>query len=88
MLKEVEKNECSVSNVFPMRTGIIPKHIRLDTTTLVHLLMTKKQVNKTDYLFKGNLKRFEDKIWEFFFRTPMNSRRIRQLQSWSVTKMI
>jgi len=68
-LKEVEKNECSVSNVFPMRTGIIPKHISLDTTTLVHLLMTKKQVHKTDYLFKGNLKRFEDKIWEFFFRT-------------------
>jgi len=69
MMKEVEKNECSVNNVFPMRTDIIPKHIRLDTTTLVHLLMTKKQGNKTDYLFKGNLKRFENKIWKFFFRT-------------------
>ena len=69
MMKEVEKRECFVNNVFPLRTDIIPKHIRLDTTTLVHLLMTKKQGNKTDYLFKGNLKRFEDKIWEFFFRT-------------------
>jgi hypothetical protein len=40
-----------------------------ETTTLVHLLMTKKQGNKSDYLTKGNLKRKEDKIWEFFFRT-------------------
>jgi hypothetical protein len=31
--------------------------------------MTKTQGNKSDYLFKGNLKRFEDKIWKFFFRT-------------------
>ena len=26
-------------------------------------------VIKVDYLFKGNLKKNEDKIWEFFFRT-------------------
>ena len=69
MMKEVEKNDYSVNNVFPLRNDIIPKHIRLDTTTLVHLLMTKKQGKKSDYLFKGNLKRFEDKIWNFFFRT-------------------
>ena len=31
--------------------------------------MTKKQGKKSDYLFKGNLKRNEDKIWNFFFRT-------------------
>ena len=48
---------------------ILPKHIRLDTTTLVHLLMTKKQGNKTDYLLNGDLKKHENKIWEFFFRT-------------------
>ena len=69
MMKQVEKEEQTISNVFPMRSEIIPKHIRLDTTTLVHLLMTKKQGNKSDYLTKGNLKRNEDKIWEFFFRT-------------------
>ena len=69
MMKQVEKNECSINNVFPLRTDIIAKHIRIDTTTLVHLLMIKKQGNKTDYLTKGNLKRYEDKIWEFFFRT-------------------
>ena len=69
MMKEIEKAEYSIKNVFPMRNEIVPKHIRLDTTTLVHLLMTKKEGKKSDYLFKGNLKRNEDKIWNFFFRT-------------------
>lgn len=69
MMKRVEKEEQTICNVFPMRNEIIPKHIKLDTTTLVHLLMTKKQGNKSDYLTEGNLKRNENKIWEFFFRT-------------------
>jgi len=68
MMKQVENKGYTTTNPFPMRSDIIPKHIRLDTTTLVHLLMTKTQGNKSDYLFKGNLKRFEDKIWKFFFR--------------------
>jgi len=69
MMKQIEEEEQTIYNVFPMRSEVIPKHIRLDTTTLVHLLMTKKQGNKSDFLTKGNLKRKEDKIWEFFFRT-------------------
>ena len=69
MMKQVEEHGYTINNVFPLRSDIIPKHIRLDTTTLVHLLITKKQGNKSDYLFKGNLKRFENKIWKFFFRT-------------------
>jgi hypothetical protein len=43
MMKEVEKEKTSIYNVFPLRKDIIPKHIRLDTTTLVHLLLRKKQ---------------------------------------------
>ena len=50
MMKQVETENQTISNVFPMRSEIIPKHIRLDTTTLVHLLMTKKQGIKSDYL--------------------------------------
>ena len=69
IMKEIQKEKLSVQNVFPMRNEIVPKHIRLDTTTLVHLLMTKTQGKKSDYLFKGNLKLNEDKIWKFFFRT-------------------
>ena len=41
MMKEVEKEEETMYNVFPMRNEVVPKHIRLDTTTLVHLLLTK-----------------------------------------------
>jgi len=69
MMKQVEEKAQTICNVFPMRNEIIPKHIRLDTTTLVHLLMTKSQGNKSAYLTEGNLKRNEDKIWNFFFRT-------------------
>lgn len=69
MMKEIEKEELTIYNVFSLRSDIIPKHIRIDTTTLVHTLLTKKYGNKSDYLFKGNLKRNEDKIWKFFFRT-------------------
>jgi hypothetical protein len=71
MMKQVEVEAQTICNVFPMRNEIIPKHIRLDTTTLVHLLMTKSQGNKSAYLTEGNLKRNEDKIWEFFFRTEL-----------------
>ena len=52
-----------------MRTDIIPKFVKLDTTTLVHLLMTKNQGNKSEYLTEGNLKKYENKKWKFFFRT-------------------
>ena len=69
MMKEVEKDKVMIYNVFPMRNDVIMKSIKLDTTTLVHLLFTQKQGNKTDYLLEGNLKKQEDKIWEFFFRT-------------------
>jgi len=68
MMKEVEKDKVMIYNVFPMRNDIIMKSIKLDTTTLVHLLFTQKQGNKTDYLLEGNLKKHENKIWEFFFR--------------------
>ena len=69
MMKELEKDKIKIYNVFPMRNEITPSHIKLDTTTLVHLMMTKKQGNKTEYLLEGNLKKYENKIWEFFFRT-------------------
>lgn len=67
MMKIVENDEFSINNVFPLRSDIIPKHIRIDTTSLVHLLFTDKQGTKGSYLTKGNLKRNEDKIWQFFF---------------------
>ena len=69
MMKQVEKEQETISNVFPLRSGITPNYIRLDTITLVHLLLRKEQGNKSDYNDEGNTKKHEDKIWQFFFRT-------------------
>jgi hypothetical protein len=68
-MKQVENELETISNVFPLRSGITPSYIRLDTITLVHLLLRKEQGNKADYTDEGNTKKYEDKIWEFFFRT-------------------
>ena len=69
MMKQVENEEETISNVFPLRSGISPNYIRLDTITLVNLLLRKEQGNKSDYNDEGNTKKHEDKIWQFFFRT-------------------
>ena len=69
MMSKLESEDLKMFNVFPLRAEIVPKHITLDTTTLVHLMMTKKQGLKSDYVGEGNLKKNEDKIWAFFFRT-------------------
>lgn len=69
MMKQIENQMESINNVFPLRSEIAPKYIRLDTTTIINLLFTKKQGNKGTYKTEGNLKKNEDKIWEFFFRT-------------------
>jgi len=69
MMKQVEKEEATLSNVFPLRSSIAPGYIRLDTITLVNLLLRKEQGKKSDYSNQGNTKKHEEKIWKFFFRT-------------------
>ena len=69
MMKQVENDEETISNVFPLRSSISPGYIRLDTITLVYLLLRKEQGKKSDYNNQGNTKKHEDKIWKFFFRT-------------------
>jgi hypothetical protein len=69
MMKYIEQEGFSINNVFPLRSDIIPKHITLDTTTIVNLLLRKEQGKKDDYLSKGNLKKRKSEIWDFFFRT-------------------
>ena len=67
-----ESRELKLKNFCPVRTSIIPKHIRLDTTSLVHLLWDfdgKKKKNKSYFLTDGKLKDNQDYIWETFFRT-------------------
>ena len=69
MMKRVENDEETISNVFPLRSSISPGYIRLDTITLVYLLLRKEQGKKSDFSNQGNTKKHEDKIWKFFFRT-------------------
>jgi len=69
MMKQVENDDESVNNVFPLRSEITPKYIRLDTTTLVNLLLRKEHGTKGFFKTKGELKKNEDKLWKFFFRT-------------------
>ena len=69
IMKKVENELEPISNVFPLRSSISPGYIRLDTITLVYLLLRKEQGKKTDFKNKGNTKKHEDKIWKFFFRT-------------------
>ena len=71
MMKKVESYGESVNNICPLRSDIIPKYFRLDTTSLIHLLFTKKQGNKSFYLTNGNLVKYQEKIWNFFFKTNL-----------------
>ena len=83
--QEIEKEGKTTKNVFPLRTELIPKHIRIDTTTLVHLLLRKEHGTKSSFLTKGNLKRCEDQIWKFFFRTE---RKCFHKKNYTFNKMI
>ena len=67
MMVKIESYGDKINTVCPMRTSVIPKHIRIDTTTIVLLLFSDKQGNKRDYIKEGNLVKFQDKIWSFFF---------------------
>jgi len=69
IMKQVENELATISNVFPLRSSISPGYIRLDTITLVNMLLRKEQGKKSDYNNQGNTKKHEDKIWNFFFRT-------------------
>jgi len=65
---DIEKKGEKTINCFPLRTNIIPKYIKLDTTTLIHLLFPEDK-NKGYYLTSGNTKKLQDEIWKTFFIT-------------------
>ena len=73
MNETMEKTGKKISNFCPLRSSVIPKHITIDTTTLVHLLFTKENGAKSKMLGKGELSLKKDKIWETFFKTKMKA---------------
>ena len=69
----IEKRGYNCQNLFPMRTDISPKHIKIDTTSIIHMLISEnKCLSKTYFLTEGRLKKYEDKIWNYFFRTELS----------------
>ena len=65
----LEKQECKLFQPLPLRNNIIPKHIILDTASLVSLFCP---ANKTDGIKKGelhkNLKENQHDIWNAFLK--------------------
>lgn len=68
MSVEIENKGEKFFNCFPLRKNIIPKYVKLDTTTIIHLFFTP-DMNKSFYLNDGNTILFKDYIWDMFFRT-------------------
>jgi hypothetical protein len=71
MMRAVEEADAKVNTVFPLRSDLIPKHFRMDTTTLMYLCMTKDIGTQAYYTTQGNLVRHQRRIWNFFFRTHL-----------------
>lgn len=68
MSTDIELKKETTINVFPLRTSVIPAYTIFDTTTVIHALFTE-EMNKQYYLTKGNTKKLQHAIWNFFFRT-------------------
>lgn len=71
MMKEIEDLDKKIYNVFPTRKDIAPKHFRIDTTTLIHLLFDKNDRRKGQFLTNGKTKTCGPYLWKKFFRTEM-----------------
>ncbi|RLN70472.1 hypothetical protein BBJ28_00018546 [Nothophytophthora sp. Chile5] len=71
MMKAVEASGNTISSVFPLRSQLIPKHFRLDTTSLVFLLFTNQNGKRTAITRDGNLKKMQSDVWGYFFKTNM-----------------
>ena len=69
MMKCIEASGNSIHAVFPLRSAIIPKNCRIDTTTLVYLLYTNEHGKRTHSTLGGKLKETQSDIWSQFFKT-------------------
>ena len=72
MNKYFETFNDGLFTLFPIKKSTIPNHIKIDTTSLVHLLIKhKKHINTNYYLKEKRIKRCSDQIWNLFFRTEL-----------------
>ncbi|GAB9470392.1 hypothetical protein Gpo141_00007646 [Globisporangium polare] len=71
MTRAVEAHGTSVKNVCPLRSNVAPKHVLIDTTSLINLCFTEEHGKRSDYTEKGNLVKRQDITWDFFSKTEM-----------------
>ncbi len=72
MNKYFETFNDKMFTLFPIKKSNIPNHVKIDTTSLVHLMMKHKKNIKNDYYTKEKrIKRCADEIWNLFFRTEL-----------------
>ena len=65
MSLEIESKGHKTFNVFPLRKNNVPKYIKLDTTTIVHLFLGGDK----KLLTKGNCKKKQFETWSKIFKT-------------------
>ncbi|GAB9468094.1 hypothetical protein Gpo141_00005420 [Globisporangium polare] len=71
MMRAVGTHGTSVKNVCPLRSDVVPKHVLIDTTSLVNLCFTEEHGKRGGYTEKGNLVKRQDITWDFF-KTDMS----------------
>lgn len=73
MMEIVEERDQAIYNLFPLRSGYIPKYVSLDTWTVVNVLLPKgiPGYTKPSLLSGGNMKENEENIWSACFKTDM-----------------
>lgn len=72
MMKKIEEEDEKIYNIFILRNEIIPKHIKLDTKTILELLYTEKHKEITGKYKTKLVKKIENNkelIWSLFFKT-------------------
>ena len=75
MMKHIEGKNKTVYNVFPLRSNIIPKYVRLDTVTIARLLIKTKRGEKintgagklTKTNLTDNISKYQRDIWDLLF---------------------
>ena len=70
MCLEIEKIDGKSFQFFPLQTSIIPRHIQIDTKSIIELLVDKE---KSQYL--NELQLYKDILWGKYFNITQNIKR-------------
>ena len=76
MLQVLERHEAKLFALFPLRTSIVPKSVRLDTKAIRERFMTTEDAKAIGFTHKSALRRapsmdHEQKVWARLFKTEL-----------------